>query len=161
MARREMAVPTDQDRSAQQFIYYRDEETDAKARKEHERDKLKGWLTLQAQNGKFLHGREDENGHRYLDFDRPITIGETTYTGVVAQKKLPTPYIDLDAVEGLLNELDPEGKLYDMVFERVIERRFNEDKLYVLNQRGVISDEQMDALEVQGDPSYSLTVVKE
>jgi hypothetical protein len=161
MARRELAVPTDQDRSAQQFIFYRDEETEAKARKEHERDKLKGWLTLQAQNGKFLHGREDENGHRYLDFAHPITIGETTYTGVVAQRKVPAAYIDLDLAETLLNELDPTGKLYDMVFERVIERRFNEDKLFVLNQKGIISDEQLDSLEVQGDPSYSLTVVKE
>ena len=161
MGRRELAVPTDQDRSAQQFIYYRDEESAAKTRKEHERDKLKGWLTLQAQNGRFLHGREDENGHRYLDFDRPITIGETTYTGVVAQRKVPAPYVDLDEAEKLLRELDPTGKLYDMVFERVVVREFNEDKLYVLNQRGVISDEQLDALEVQGDPSYSLTVVKE
>lgn len=154
-----MAPPTDLGKAAHEFIYNRDVAADAGKAKDKARDLIKGWLTLVNQVGKMPNGREDENGHRYLDFDHPLTIGDQTYKGIKAQRSNPTPYIDLDAAANLLSDKGPE--FYDQVFKRKVVREFDGDELYVLNQKGIISDEELDSLEVLGKPSYSLIPVAE
>lgn len=152
MARRPLIIPTELEQQARTFLHNRDAEADAQARKNAARDILKGWGTLTDANGKFVNGDEDDNGNRMLPWN-------VNGKQLLLQKKSPAPYIDMDKTEALLHELDPTGVLYDKVFKREVIRTFHEDELFVLNQTGVISDEALDALEVQGDPSYSLTVV--
>jgi hypothetical protein len=159
MARRTMAPPTDLGKASHEFIYHRDVAADATKVKDKARDLIKGWLTLVNQAGKMPNGREDSDGHRYLDFDHPLTIGDKTYTGIKAQLSRPTPYIDLDAAAKLLESKGTE--FYDQVFKRKVIREFDGDELYVLNQKGIVSDDELDALEVQGKPSYSLIPVAE
>lgn len=152
MTRRQLAVPSELEQQVHTFLHNREAEANAQARKNAARDILKGWGTLKDATGKFVNGEEDDTGNRML----PWTVNGKQ---LLLQKKSPAPYIDMDATEKLLRELDPTGVLYDKVFKRTVIREFHEDELFVLNQTGVISDEALDALEVQGDPSYSLTVV--
>lgn len=158
---------TDLEKSAHEFLHYRD--TTASGEKVRDRAKavLKAWLTLKSAAGKMVNGDVDENGNRTLYFDEPLTIGETTYTGVQAQKKEATPAIDIDAAKELLlakgANASGEGRddvYYDKVFKRRVIREFDEDALLVLNQKGVVSDDELDALLVSGEPTYALVVVK-
>lgn len=155
MARR--LPPTDLERSVHEFLFNRDVEAVATSVKNSARDVLKGWLTLKNAAGKMLNGREDSEGHRYLDFEEPLTINGVTYTGLKAERKTPAAHIDLDKAEALARE---KG-VYDKVFRRVVTRQFDEDALFLLNQKGVLTDDDLDDLVVTGDPSYALTVVKE
>lgn len=156
MARRAPTPPDDLTRAAHEFLHFRSVEAQATATKNKARDLLKGWLIMKNQ-GKMLNGRVDENGHRFYDFEQPLTIGEVTYTGIQAQRKTSSS-IDLEATEKLLREKGGE-KLYDLVFKRVVTREFSEDELFLLNQKGVISDDELDALETESE-SYSLLPVK-
>lgn len=155
---RRLSPPSDLGRAAHEFLYNRDIEATAIPIKNKARDLLKGWLTLKDQLGRFANGRVDENGHRYLDFDQPLTIGDVTYTGIQAQRKTSTS-IDLEAAEKLLREKGGEA-LYDLVFKREVVRTFDEDELFVLHQKGVLNDEELDGLETETE-SYALVPVKE
>lgn len=153
---RRLQVPDEIGKAVHEFLYYRDVETKAAPVKNKARDFIKGWLTLKNAVGKFVNGREDENGHRYYDLPEPLTIGEATYVAIQAQRKTSSS-IDLDKTEELLKSKG--GSAYDIVFKPVVERRFDEDALFALNQRGVITDEELDSLEVIST-SYSLVPVK-
>lgn len=115
------------------FLYNRSEQERTGRARDNYRDILRQWL--------LEDGREDENGHRYLDFDDDLTIEGKTYRGIVAQRRISSS-IDLDAAE----ELAKSHGIYDDVFPVVEVRDFDEDALYAANQRGIISDEQLDAL---------------
>lgn len=154
---RRLPPPTDLGRAAHEFLYNRSVEAQATPLKNTARDLIKGWLTLKDQLGRFANGRVDENGHRYLDFDQPLTIGGETYTGIQAQRKTSAA-IDLEKTEALLREKGGDA-LYDVVFKREVIRTFDEDELFLLHQKGVISDEELDALETESE-SYSLVPVK-
>lgn len=152
MARRApLTVPSELEKDGHTFLHYRSVEADAKRTKEGARDRLKGWLTLKNAVGKFVNGEEDENGNRIA----PFTVAGMR---IVAQKKTPTPYIDLEATEALLREKGGDA-LYDLVFKRKVVREFDEDQLFILHQQGAITDAELDALEVTGESSYSLVVV--
>jgi hypothetical protein len=154
--RRPLAPPDELTIAAHEFINFRQAESDVSKAKNRKRDLLKGWLTMKNALGKFVNGRVDENGHRYFDFAEPLTIGDETYTAIVAQRKTSS-YLDEDAAAELLKSKGDSS--YDMVFKRVVVREFNEDALYVLNQKGVITDDELDELTVE-EESYSLTTVK-
>jgi hypothetical protein len=156
--RRTVAPPADLARSAQTFLFWRGEESNATTTKNNARDILKGWLTMKNAVGKYVNGREDGEGHRYYDLPEPVTIGDVTYTAIQAQRKV-TPSIDEDAVAELLRKKGGE-RLYDVVFKREVIRVFDEDALFVLLQKGLISEEEMNAFTVEA-VSYALTAVKE
>lgn len=152
MTRRVLQPPDDLGKSLHEFLYYRGAESSAKVFKDRARDVLKKWLTTEV-DGEMKNGREDENGHRFYDTD-PIVIDGVTYAGVKAQRSASYS-VDVDKAE----ELARAKGVYDQVFKKVVERRFNEDELFVLNQKGVISDDELDALTVE-NISYSLVSVK-
>jgi hypothetical protein len=154
--RRSAVLPDELTIAAHEFIYNRAAEATATRVKNTKRDMLKGWLTMKNALGKFVNGRVDENGHRHFDFKEPLTIGDETYTGIVAQRKTSSR-IDLEAVEEALKAKGDSS--YDLVFKRQVIREFDEEALYVLNQKGVVSDEELDSFTIE-DESYSLTTVK-
>jgi hypothetical protein len=150
---------SDLEKSAHEFLFNRDSAGRAGTIRDTARDILKGWLTLKNAAGKMVNGEVDDKGNRTLYFDEPLTIGEKTYTGVQAQRKEPAQFVDEDAAEKLLKSKGQ--KFYDAVFKRQVIRVFSEDDLYVLNQRGIVTDEELDSLLKSGDPSYALVVVTE
>lgn len=149
---------SDLEKSAHEFLHYRDTTASAEKIRDRAKATIKEWLTAKSEAGKMVNGDVDEDGNRTLYFDDPLTIGETTYSGVQAQKREATPEIDIDAAEALLKAKSSEA--YDKVFKRRVIREFDEDALLVLNQKGVVSDDELDALLVTGDPTYALVVVK-
>lgn len=153
MARRSLilSMPSEVEQDEHTFLHYRDVEAKAKAKKEAARDRIKSLLTHKNAAGRFIYGEEDENGNR--SFDHVIDGVK-----VVAQRKVPTPTIDLEAAEALLREKGGEA-LYDLVFKREVVRVFSEDDLFLLNQQGIVSDAELDALEVTGEATYALVVV--
>lgn len=153
---RRLTPVDDMTKAVHSFLYNRDEEARAKRLKDHSRNVIKDWLLAKA-GDKFINGRADENGHRYRDFDMPVTIGDATYTGIRATRKLSS-YVDEERAEELLRSKGEEN--FEYVFPVVEERRFDEDRLFALNQRGLISDEELDSLVVE-DESFSIVPVKE
>jgi hypothetical protein len=99
-------------------------------------------------------GREDENGHRWLDFEEDLTVEGKTYKAICAQRRISSS-IDLDATESLSKELN----LYDEVFPVKEVRQFDEDRLYALNQQGKITDEQLDSLITEVE-TFAIVPVK-
>jgi hypothetical protein len=128
------------------FLYNRSEvERTGKAR-DTSRDFLKRWL--------MEDGRVDENGHRWLDFADELTIDGRTWKAICAQRRISSS-IDLDATE----ELVKAKGLYNDVFPVVEVREFNEDALYAANQRGLISDEELDGLLIEVE-TFAIVPVK-
>lgn len=128
------------------FLFNRAEQERTGKQRDTYRDVLKRWL--------MTDGREDENGHRYLDFENDLTIEGKTYSGICAQRRLSSS-IDLDKTEALAQELG----IFDLVFPVVPVRQFDEDALYAANQRGLISDEQLDSL-ITENVTYAVVPVK-
>ena len=128
------------------FLFNRAEQERTGKIRDKYRDALRDWL--------LADGREDESGHRYLDFESPLTVGERTWSGICAQRRLSSS-IDLDAAESLCRELD----IFDVVFPVVPVRQFDEDALYAANQRGLITDEQLDSLITENE-TFAIVPVK-
>jgi hypothetical protein len=128
------------------FLHNRAEEEEVTRVKNRYRDVLRNWL--------MQDGREDENGHRHLDFDSPLTIGGKAWSGITAQRRISAS-IDLDKVEALVRARG----LYDQVFPEVRIRQFKEDVLYILNQQGKITDAELDAL-ITENVSFAIVPVK-
>lgn len=128
------------------FLYNRAEQERTAKTRDNYKFALREWL--------LEDGREDESGHRYLDFDDELTIEGKTYRGIVAQRRISSS-IDLDATE----ELAKSHGIYDDIFPIVQVREFNEDALYAANQRGIISDAELDALLTE-NVTYAVVPVK-
>lgn len=97
---------------------------------------------------------EDETtGHLVWEFTNPIPVGEKSVVGLTYQKTEPDPELDTDAAEKLLADLGLTEQASEM------QRVYDWGKLYVLNQQGKISDEQLDELfTIRGRTKWSLTV---
>lgn len=115
------------------FLYNRAQQEQRAKDRDRYRDILKAWIAED--------GREDESGHKYLDFDNVLTIEGREYSGIQLQRRISSS-IDLDATEDMSRKLG----IYDKVFPVVQVRQFDEDALYAANQRGEISDEELDSL---------------
>lgn len=140
--------------TAHQYLYYRYEEAAAKRRKD---------ATVKAPGGGNLlkeyvaeHGEETPEGHLEWRFSDPLNIGGEVYLGLRNQRSQGDPLLDEDRAEVLLKELG----LRDEVVRTEQVEVWDWDKLYVLNQQGKISDEQLDSLFDEAEPSWSLVVIK-
>lgn len=102
------------------------------------------------------HGREDENGHKYLDLIPPLTIEGVTYTAIKLERRASTS-IDLDATEILMASKGEQE--YDKVFVPVTVVEFDENEFYLANQRGVVTDEELDSV-IAEDVTWALVPVK-
>lgn len=141
-------------RAAHQYLLYRDQEAAAK--------KLKDKATKAPGGGNLIkdyiaeNGEENSDGHVDFLFEEPLAIGSATYRGLRNQKTQPAPLLVEDRAEVLLKELG----LLARVAKEVTVTVWDWDELYVLNQQGKITDDQLDALFDTPDPTYSLVVIK-
>lgn len=78
-------------------------------------------------------GDADSNGHRYFDFDEPITIGDKTYNAIKREVRTST-YLNEEKAEERLRE---KG-LYDDAVETI--KRISQDRIYVLYQQDRLND---------------------
>src|SRR5262249_39566942 len=120
-------------RTAHQYLFYRDQEANAKRLKAAAYDPKKQTALRDhvAQNGE-----ENADGHVDWLFEEPLVVGEATYLGLRNQKKSDT-FMDEEKAQ----ELVESKGLRDKIVKQVTTEVWDWDELYVLNQKGVISDE--------------------
>jgi hypothetical protein len=116
---------------AMQFLSLRHEEKVIKTRKDQLRDAIKKYM---ADNS-----RVDERGNQYFGLGDTITVDGKEYNALKNERKVST-YLDEDRLVELA-----EGKgLRDRII-RTIEV-VDQDEVYVLNQEGLLTDEELDSL---------------
>jgi hypothetical protein len=141
-------------RAAHQYLMYRDQEAAAKKLKDRANKAPGGGNLLKDYVAE--HGEENSDGHLDFLFDEPLNIGGVRYRGLRNQKSQGAPLLDEDRAEVLLKNLN----LRDRVAKEVTVVVWDWDELYVLNQQGLITDEQLDSLFDDPDPTWSLVVIK-
>jgi hypothetical protein len=135
-------------RAAHQFLFYRDEQASA--------EKSRGQFAATLKSYIFEEGEETPEGHLEVLFPEPLNIGGVRYLGLRNQRTNPAPLLDEDRAQELLDQLG----LRDRVAEEVTVTQWNWDELYVLNQQGLITDEQLDSLFDEPEPKWSLVVIR-
>lgn len=140
-------------RTAHQFLFYRDQELEARAAKE------RAIAVLGDRKRNLLKEYIDANGTpNGKDFDwyfpDPLTIGENSYDGLRMQAK-ETIALDTDAALALL---EAKG-LTDRVAHEVTTVEYDWEELYELLQEGELTQEEIDGLMVT-DTQYALVVIK-
>ena len=135
-------------RQAHQFLFYRAEQAKATTRRDKLSKSLKEYIAA--------NGEETPEGHLEVLFSDPLTIDGVAYLGLRNQRTNPQPLLDTERAEKLLDNLG----LKDRVAEEVTVIQWHWDELYVLNQQGLISDEDLDSLFDAPEPRWSLVVIK-
>jgi hypothetical protein len=137
-------------RTAHQYLFYRDQEAQAKKLKAAAYDPRK-----QTALRDYVAANGEPNGdHRDWLFPEPFTIGTQTYLGLRNQAS-PSTFMDEEKAQ----ELVVAKGLRARVVKEVTTEVWDYDELYVLNQQGVITDDEIDSLMVT-DISHSLVVIK-
>jgi hypothetical protein len=116
-----------------QFLVLKFQETQVVTRKNHLRDEISAFVDAT--------GETDEKGSKFWKLPAPIEVNGQRFTEVKREKRTSVG-LDEDAVETLVNEKGIRDRVYKEVTTTVLDQ----DELYVLNQEGVISDEELDAL---------------
>lgn len=121
-------------------------------------DKVKDPLGKELKAHIAQSGELDANGNVDLLFPEPLTIDGETFLGLRNQKIQPAPLVDEEKVDELLATLPPE--IRERVVREVTITVRDDDELYVLNQEGLITDDQLDGVMFTPEPRYSLVVIK-
>jgi hypothetical protein len=120
-------------RWALDYIVTSYDETEIKSRKEKLRDNLKDWIIANCE--------PDENGSYIYTFDNPIVMDDKTYQGLIAQRRV-SEFVNEDKAYAVAEKYD----VLDQVTEEVITTELSLDKMYSLNQQGIIPDEDIDSI---------------
>lgn len=140
-------------RTVHQYLFYRDQAAEAERQKKAAYDPKKN---PELRNYVLANGELTPEGHVDWLFEEPLTIGASTYLGLRNQMSPGEDLLDTERAEKLLVELG----LRDQVIKPVTTEVAEWDELYVLNQKGLITDEQLDSLFDPQPPSFSLVVIK-
>lgn len=138
----------------QLYLYHRAEETAAKKTREKVAGTIRDYIRAHGSTEQDDDGNEI-TGNIVCAFPAPVTVGGKTYTGMELRKKRNIVFDDDAAIE-LADRL---GITRDTIghYEYIVDQ----EALYVLNQQGRITDDDIDSLLAEGDPSYSLWPVGE
>jgi len=137
-------------REAQTFLYYRLEEAKAKAKKDASRD----WLKTMLMENEEL---DDGSGNRIILFDPPLFIDGKSYRGISARASKPRTYLNIDRAY----EYADNHNLRDDLIVVITTEDIDQNALAVLNQDGVIPDEDLYSLYDVEDPRWAIYAVEE
>jgi hypothetical protein len=90
------------------------------------------------------NGDIDEKGSKFWKLDPPIEVNGQKFTEVKRERRVS---VTLDAEKA--EELAIAKGIRDRVFKEVTTEVLDQDELYVLNQEGILSDEELDSLFVE------------
>jgi hypothetical protein len=130
------------------YLFNRSSEATAKTAKTRDGNYLRDFI--------MANGREDENGHKYLDLDPPLNIDGVAYRAIKLERRASSS-IDLDATEVLMTSKGQSE--YEKVFKIITVEEFDENEFYLSNQRGVVTDEELDSV-ITEEVTYALVPVK-
>jgi hypothetical protein len=127
-----------------QFLALKFQEGQITSRKNKLRDEISAFVDA--------NGETDEKGSRFWDLPTPIEINGQKFVSVKRERR-SSPSIDEDKIRELLlakATVDAGGvTLYSRVFKPVTEIVLDQAELYVLNQEGLITDEELDSFFVE------------
>lgn len=134
-------------RKAKQFIFLRNEEKVIKSRKEQERDAIKQWMQNNAET--------DHDGHQYFYLPETVSVGGESFNKLKNERKV-SRYIS----EEKLIELAEEKGVRDRIVKVIEIEVVDQDEVYVLNQEGIISDDELDGV-YEENVTFALVPIKE
>lgn len=105
-------------------------------RKNHLRDEISEFVDE--------NGEVDEKGSKFWELPTPIEVNGQTFKSVKREKRTSIVLAE-EAVEALLEQKGLKDRVYKPVTTVVLDQ----DELYVLNQEGLITDEELDSLFVE------------
>lgn len=131
-----------------QYIYWRQQEIEAKKNRDRYRKagNLDDLVTTT--------GEEQYDGSFAYYLDNPIPLDNGKVITGLEKRRSVSVFMDEEAAEALAIRL---GIIDDVSH---MERVFDEDLFYAANQRGIISDDDLDSILVQNE-EFSLQVVTE
>jgi hypothetical protein len=129
----------DIDKAIHEFLYNRSIAKNAGKLRDKARDTLKPWFA----SGAGGRATVNDNGSQEVEFEAPLLIDGVKYTGLENVRK-ESSALDLDLVDDLLDTLGKDVR--SRVVKKVVDYVVDPDELFKLNQEGVITDEQLDAL---------------
>lgn len=104
------------------------------------------------------NGSQDENGNYIWEFDKPVMYDEnTTIYGLMAQRRV-SEFINEDKAWEVVEKYGDEVRA--QCVEEIVTHEINLDQMYALNQRGIISDEDMDSI-LETSETFALIKMKE
>ncbi len=121
-----------------QFLTLKFQETQIVTRKNKLRDEVSAFVDQT--------GEVDEKGSKFWKLPTPIEVNGQKFTEVKRERRVSTS-LDTEAVETLVNS---KG-LRDRVFKQVTQEVLDQDELYVLNQEGLLTDDELDSLWVTSE----------
>ncbi|MFE4681559.1 hypothetical protein ACFRNJ_12075 [Streptomyces sp. NPDC056721] len=119
-----------------QFLALKFQEADIVTRKNKLRDEVSAHVDAS--------GETDEKGSKFWKLDPPIEVNGQKFTEVKRERRVSQ---SLD--EEKTDELVTAKGVRDRVFKTVEMEVLDQDELYVLNQEGLLSDEEIDGLWVE------------
>jgi hypothetical protein len=140
-----MGTVDDHQRWALSYILVTHDEVKIKQDRENLRDSLKQWIMDNCE--------PDENGSYRWELDEPITPdGDEWVTGFEVQRRV-SEFIDEQKADALVKKYGLEDSCYQTVTE------IDFDALYAANQRGIITDEEIDDM-LSYNETYALLKAK-
>lgn len=112
------------------------------------RDRLKEYITE--------HGYEDGSGNLCLDFEQPMTIMGKTWRGLQLRRVQGAATLDEDWAFNYIEQNGLEDRAINVVVTEVIDQ----NELAVLNQEGLISDDDLDQMFVRPEITWALYPVE-
>ena len=143
----EYQVPDEQHRWALEYLLAMHDEAVIRETREPLRDRLKQWILDNCQ--------PDENGNYIYYFPHPIYIGRSPVKGLMAQRRV-SEFINEDRAFNIAEKYN----VLDKVTYEVVTEELDMDMMYVLNQQGVIPDDDIDSI-IELKETFALVQLKD
>ena len=139
VARRPRTPVSDVTKSFHEYLYHWKIAKAAADKRDRAKGVIKQWFEAGADGKATIN----ESGSQVYEFDEPLLIDGTKFLGVENVRRESTT-LDLDKLDDLLDTKDP--KVRSRVVKKVTEYVVDPDEVFALNQEGVITDAELDAL---------------
>jgi len=150
-------IPSQPFRDAQLYLWTRSEHLSCGCLKKYNAagKKVKDWLALRDESGRFLHGETDDAGNQVFWFPKPITAADQVeYAGVMLKARPGSAFFDEEEVV----EFARRKGLAERIIKTV--EVVDEEQLYVLYQEGEITERELRELTHYPEPTYQLWPVR-
>jgi hypothetical protein len=128
-----LQIENDPLEKTRQFLALKFQETQIVTRK----NKLRDEISVYVDNV----GEVDEKGSKFWTLPTPVEVNGQKFTEVKRERRVSVG-LDEEAVEALVTS---KG-IRDRVFKQVTTEVLDQQELYVLNQEGLLSDDELDSL---------------
>lgn len=139
-------------RTIQSYLFNRDEAKGFVAAKEKAGGQIRDYIRANGAVEKDASGHEVSGNIVYL-LPEPIQIGAKAYAGMELRKKTDVTFDE----EAALKLAADKGLMGIVTHTEVV---VDQEAFYILQQQGRLTEAELDALLVEGEPTYSLWAVE-